>query len=236
MPRWLERSLVSILVSLGAFALLLAVRPQWFHVRDAWNPFAPLHVEEPLNFLTRAKLWRVMQNDELCRSVLAGSDLRYEAIADHETGPGCGFHNAVLVERGRVAIGEPLSLSCKSAVSLALWERHVLQPAALATFGEPLAAIEHFGSYACRNVYGRKTGRRSLHATADAIDVAGFVLASGRRIRIVNDWAGNGADAQFLREAHGGACRVFDAVLGPEHDHAHRDHFHLDRGAYRYCR
>jgi len=33
-----------------------------------------------------------------------------------------------------------------------------------------------------------------------------------------------------------GACRFFDVVLGPDYNDAHRDHFHLDMGAYRACR
>jgi hypothetical protein len=37
-----------------------------------------------------------------------------------------------------------------------------------------------------------------------------------------------GAEAQFLRRLHKGACDVFGTVLGPEANAAHRDHFHLD--------
>ena len=230
------RILLAIASFLGFSALLVLVWPSWFHDRDAWNPFAPLRVEEPFNFLTRVKLWRLDLDDDLCREVLARTSLRYEPIADEDTGPGCGFRNAVRIERTSLGVGEPFALSCRAAVALALWERHVLQRAAKTHFGEPVAAIEHFGSYACRNVYGRQNGRRSLHATADALDVAGFVLASGRRSRIVNHWTGEGAEARFLHDAHDGACRVFDAVLGPDHNRAHRDHFHLDRGSYRVCR
>jgi hypothetical protein len=32
----------------------------------------------------------------------------------------------------------------------------------------------------------------------------------------------------FLRGAHKTACTVFDTVLGPEANNAHRNHFHLD--------
>ena len=234
--RYVQRQILpTIFLLLCALALTVAVCPRCFHVPEERNPFAPLRVEAPLNLLTRAKLWRVAWNDELCRSVLQSAGLRYEAIEDHETGVGCGFHNAVTIERMTQAGAEPFSLSCRSAVALALWERHVLQPAARAYFGEPVATLEHFGSYSCRNVYGRQSGRRSLHATADAIDVAGFVLASGHRIRIVNDWSGDDRESRFLHDLHDGACRVFDAVLGPEHNEAHRDHFHLDRGSYRVC-
>jgi hypothetical protein len=64
--------------------------------------------------------------------------------------------------------------------------------------------------------------------------VAGFVLANGERIRVVNDW--NNSHGAFLREVRDGACQFFDGVLSPDYNAAHRDHFHLDRGPYRICR
>jgi hypothetical protein len=135
-----------------------------------------------------------------------------------------------------VSIGTPFTLSCRSAVALAMWERHVLQPQALAHFGVRVERMRHYGSYACRNIRGRDDGRRSQHATADALDIAGFGLANRREIRVVSDWSGDGDAARFLRDVHSGACRFFDAVLGPDYNAAHRDHLHFDRGAYRACR
>ena len=73
-------------------------------------------------------------------------------------------------------------------------------------------------------------------ATAEAFDVAGFVLADGRRIRVLGDWNEDSAAARFLHDVRDGACRFFDGVLSPDHNAAHRDHLHLDRGTYRYCR
>ena len=128
------------------------------------------------------------------------------------------------------------SLSCRAAVSLALWERHVLAPAAQKYFGQNVATLEHFGSYSCRNVYGRANATRSQHATAEALDVAGFVLEDGQRIRVLKDWEEGGEKAAFLKEIRTGACRFFDAVLSPDYNGAHRDHFHFDRGPYRACR
>jgi hypothetical protein len=43
-----------------------------------------------------------------------------------------------------------------------------------------------------------------------------------------DEGAAKGAEAQFLRRLHKGACDVFGTVLGPEANAAHRDHFHLD--------
>lgn len=79
------------------------------------------------------------------------------------------------------------------------------------------------------------TGRRSRHATARALDVRAFRLVDGRRIPVTG-WDGSGAAARFLRAARDSACDWFGAVLGPEHDAAHRDHFHLESGFWRRCR
>ena len=205
-------------------------------IPDEWNPWAPLKLEEPLTWLTRFKLARLSKDGGLCLSVLAQAKMRYEPVPDRETGPGCGYHNAVRVEATSANIGEPFTLSCRSAVALAMWEHHVVQPAARAYFSAPVTRLEHFGSYACRNIYGRKDAPLSRHATADALDIAAFVLESGRRIRVERDWGSDDPDGQFLRDLRNGACRVFDSVLGPEYNAAHRNHFHLDRGGFRVCR
>jgi hypothetical protein len=213
-----------------------AVYSGWLEIPDRWNPWAPLAIKEPLHWLTRLKLSRLSKDAGLCLAVLEQANMRYAPVADQETGPGCGFTNAVRVEAMNAAVGEAFTLSCRSAVALALWEHHFVQPAARTRFGERVARLEHAGTYSCRNIYGRKDAPLSRHATADAIDVVGFTLEKGRRIRVERDWASGDADGLFLREVRDGACRVFDSVLGPEYNAAHRDHFHLDRGGWRACR
>ena len=219
------------LAALAAALVLAGVVP----VPARWNPWAPLDLADDPNLLTRFKLERLGSDAAGCLAVLAQAPMRFAALPDRETGHGCAFRNAVMIEATSVAV-QPFPLSCRSAVALALWERHVMHPAALESFGVPVTRIEHVGSYACRNVYGRDDGRRSQHATADALDVAGFVLQDGRRVRVRDGWNGDAEEAAFLREVHAGACRVFDAVLGPDYNAAHHDHLHLDRGSYRVCR
>ena len=230
------RLFVGLLVLSAAAALGYALYSGRIAVPDEWNPWATLKLEDPLNWLTGYKLARLSDEPRLCLSILEQAKMRYAPVPDRETGPGCGYHNAVRVEATSVRVGEPFTLSCRSAAALALWEHHVLMPAAVRHFDERVTRIEHFGSYACRNVYGRKDAPLSRHATADALDVAGFVLQSGRRIRVAREWGSEDADGKFLRDVHHGACRVFDAVLGPDYNAAHRDHFHFDRGGYRVCR
>jgi hypothetical protein len=202
---------------------------------DAWNPWAPLRLEDNPNWLTRHKLQRASAERDTCRSVLEQAGWTYAAIEDETTAPGCGYRNAVRIERMQSDVGAAFTVSCRTALSLALWERHVLQPAAFHHFDAPVEKLEHFGSYACRSVYGRPNARMSNHATADALDVAGFVI-DDNRIRIVSAWHKEDDEGAFVREIHKGACAFFDSVLGPDYNDAHRDHFHLDRGAFRVCK
>ena len=202
----------------------------------AWNPLEPLDVSARPNFLTRYKLSRLTTDPDMCQAVLSRTTMEFTTVPDETTGESCGFRNAVRVTRTPSAVGSPFALSCRTAVSVAMWERHSLQPAAEAHFGSKVERIEHFGSYACRNVYGRPAATRSRHATAEAWDVAGFVLADGRRIRVVRDWNKDDPNAAFLRDVRNGACRFFDAVLSPDYNAAHADHLHLDRGPSGICR
>ncbi|HEY0178523.1 MAG TPA: extensin family protein [Dokdonella sp.] len=224
--------------SVAAVVLAAALVPAGqLRVPPRWNPWAPLDVAEPPNLLTRFKLARLERDAGACLDVLRTTPMRFRVVPDRDTGPGCGFHGAVSISSAEVPLaGGSVTLTCPLAVSLALWERHVVEPAAQRRFGVGVARIEHFGSYACRNLYGREAGARSEHATANALDVAGFALADGRRVLVARDWHGDAAAAGFLHDVDADACRYFDAVLGPDYNAAHRDHLHLDRGPYRVCR
>lgn len=205
-------------------------------VPPEWSPWVPLDVRARPNWLTRYKLSRLSADAELCARVLADTHIDYRPLPDEVTGAACGLFDAVTVERTAADVDRPFSLTCRAAVSLALWETHVVIPAAERHLASSVERVEHFGSYACRNVYGRPNATRSRHATAEAFDVAGFVLADGRRIRVLGDWGEGSAAAHFLQDVRNGACRFFDGVLSPDANAAHRDHLHLDRGPYRYCR
>lgn len=205
-------------------------------VLESWNPWSPLDVQAPLDMWTRLKLARIDHDVAACKAALATAKITFQPIADRATGDGCGFESAVRITATTANVGPSFALSCRSAVGLAMWETHALQPTAERLFGAKVARIEHFGSYSCRNIYGRDSGPRSRHATADALDVSGFVLADGQRISVLKDWPGEPKQATFLRDIHRSACRYFGSVLGPDYNAAHRNHFHLDRGGYGICR
>lgn len=202
-----------------------------------WLPWQPLTIDEPAGLFTRLKMARLGQDHELCQRILAAAGFRQTRVDDRVTGPGCGFTNAVTITRlADTELSAPFTLSCPAAVALAMWERQVLQPASRQYLGTAAARLEHFGSYACRNLYNRPSGRRSSHATADAIDIAGFVGSDGRRVRVLADWEQSGAEGEFLNALRDGACRFFPTVLGPEYNAAHRDHFHFEAGGFSVCR
>jgi hypothetical protein len=229
------RYLLAILLFAAGIAIW-AVHSGRIVVPPHWNPWAALDVAEPPNWLTRYKLDRTAADPALCGAALVGSTLKHTPVPDNDTGDGCGWEDAVRVDDARFT--PAFTLTCGAALSLTMWERHALQPAAQTHFGQPVARVEHFGSYAWRNVRGaRGEGeRRSQHASANAFDVAGFRLRDGRQISLVNHWEGEGPEAAFLRDVRDGACRFFKGTLGPDYNAAHRDHFHLDQGPYRICR
>lgn len=231
MRRW--RRIVFLLIPTVALVLLW---PGSIRIPDRWNPWAPIDLTQPPGFLTTYKLKRLKTDPVACRSVLATSDFRYTPVPDRAFGQGCMFQNVVQVSRSDVAYSSGFSMTCPLAVALALFERHALQPTAESVFAQPVVAIEHLGTFACRNVNNAEGGRRSQHASANAIDIAGFRLRDGQRIRVAADWTDKGKKGRFLRHLQSASCRIFSAALGPEYNAAHHDHFHFDLGRSGICR
>jgi hypothetical protein len=113
--------------------------------------------------------------------------------------------------------------------------------------GSRVTGLEHYGTNNCRRIGGGRDGNWSEHATGNAIDIAAFKLADGRRIVVRRDWAQPEADgvadseAMFLRQVRDAACQEFATVLSPDYNAAHADHLHLDQAprgaaAWSFCR
>jgi hypothetical protein len=222
------------LADLGVAALLL-----WLAM-DAWAPsqdlpWKPLSLAAPPGLATPLQLARAAADPMLCRKALTTGDVAFVDAPSRVKGF-CSTENTLRLQAGatRLSPAGPL-LACPEALAYALWVRHTVQPAARAELGASVAAVEHYGSYACRNVYGRAAGRPSEHARAKALDVSGFRLADGRRITVAADTRRSDARGRFVAEVRQGACRWFHGVLGPGYNAAHRDHLHLDVGPYRIC-
>ncbi len=76
----------------------------------------------------------------------------------------------------------------------------------------------------------------SEHALANAVDVAGFDLADGRRVMVETGWRSDDARVrEFLQVIHTSACRRFQTVLSPDYNAAHHNHLHLDMGRGPFC-
>ena len=223
-----------LLAVLGA-AALYGWKQGW-RLPDEWNPWAPLDVRSPPNLLTSWKLGRLRDDPQRCAEALATSGLRYTVQADSPASATCPLSNVVRVQDAPVRLSSSFLATCPVAVAFALFERHGLQPAAQRVFGQPVVQVDHLGSYACRNMYNRAEGRRSQHASANALDIAGFRLKDGQRIELQKDWNGEGPKAQFLRQVRESACESFNTVLGPDYNAAHHNHFHLDMGGWQICR
>jgi len=225
-----------LLLCLALVGLALYAWRQGWHLPDSWNPWAALDVREPPNLLTAYKLGRLQDNPQLCAQALATSGLRYRQQADSRPDAPCPLENVLRIEGSSVRLSSSFLASCPLAVAYALFERHAVQPAAQRAFSQAVVQVDHLGSYACRTMYNRKNGRLSQHASANALDIAGFRLADGQRIQLLKDWPGEGAKARFLRDVHASACDSFNTVLGPDYNAAHRNHFHLDMGFWQICR
>lgn len=228
------------LTAAGALALAVMAGLMWagiIVVPGHLNPLAPLRVADEVGLLTRFKLSRLERNAPECLVALADAPVAYKPVSDRDMGEGCGFSNAVEVTRSSVAFSRSFTATCPLAVAWALFETHVLHEAARRHLGQDVVRVAHLGTYSCRNINHREAGRRSEHATANAIDISGFVLADGQQISLEKDWeGGDPRRTAFLRAVRDGACRFFDVVLSPDYNEAHRDHFHLDMGRYRACR
>ncbi len=227
--------LMSALLLLAG-ALVLGVWRGWVPLPDDWNPWAPLDVRASPNLLTRFKLGRLQDDPALCDHVLKTSGLRVSHQADTPANSACPLRNVLRVQGADVGLSSSFLASCPLAVAFALFERHSLQPAAQAVFGQAVTRVDHLGSFACRNIYNRAEGQLSQHASANALDIAGFRLADGRTISVLKDWPGQGDSARFLRQVRDGACDDFNGVLSPDYNAAHRNHFHLDMGRWWVCR
>lgn len=206
-------------------------------------PWTELDLAQPVGMFTRMKLNGLGDDFGQCQGLLTRAGVEYSALDPVTRDDACGYDNAVRLEDGGARsidyAPSGLGVACPVAASLALWEWQVVQPAAQRHFGTAVARIDHFGSYSCRRLYGRDEGAWSEHATANAFDVAGFVLEDGRRIRLLGDWDGDADEAAFLREVRDGACDLFTTVLSPDYNAAHADHFHFDharRGMGGVCR
>ena len=231
MAAWETISTFGRLAALGALAGLTACADHSIvHKRPVSSASRP----------ARLPVMPSSQSFRMCTARLDAAQVRYSPLPNEDKGGGCAIIDTIRL----LDIGTPTAnlgaMTCPLASTFAGWVRYAVRPAARLYLGSEVVRIDTFGTYACRDVRGSGgtvAGKRSEHARANAVDIAAFVLADGRRISLLNDWNMSGPTSQFLRRIRESACKRFPTVLSPDYNAAHRDHFHFDMGGKGgYCR
>jgi hypothetical protein len=110
---------------------------------SAWNPVTPLNVQDGLTPLTKWKLNRALEDPQACLAALeTGASLH--VLEDHEDSAQCHIRPQVLLSQVGGASLKPLNTRCQTALRLAMWERHGIQPAAMRHLGEPVTTAVPF--------------------------------------------------------------------------------------------
>jgi hypothetical protein len=204
-----------------------------FEIPNEYDPFAVPDLTAEPNILTPFKMKLLDADVQNCRIAFARVGKPVTIEPARSEGSECVKQDTIKLTNLSVAKLRTEETRCAIAARLYMWEHNVVQPAAQKYFSEPVAEILHFGSYSCRNMRGSSS--ISEHATANAFDVSGFRLKSGRLISIKQQWQGSSPDARFLRDLRRGACDYFNLVLSPDYNADHADHFHVDMGWWRGC-
>ena len=183
------------------------------------------------SFVVRYEPWR----EEEERACLASGLVRETPFVTVRSSlggsPACGalrpFRVAAAVGGGLV-FEPPALVRCPMVHALEFWAERVVLPAARRHLRARVVGIKVLSSYSCRPMNSVDGGLLSEHGHANAVDVSGFVLEDGSVVTVGAGWGGSLPERYFLRAVHRGSCNVFTTVLGPDYDHLHHDHFHLD--------
>jgi hypothetical protein len=129
---------------------------------------------------------------------------------------------------GPVAVTPTATLACPIVSALDRWLADSVQPSAMRWFGARVVEIKQISAYSCRGMNGSSRAHISEHAFGNALDIAAFTLADGRRITVKDGWKGMPEEQGFLRDVQGAACQQFNTVLAPGSNVYHYDHIHVD--------
>ncbi len=226
---------LALLVLVGLIGTAAAIQQSWLRVPSSLAPWGAVALDRQPGWLARLQVNSLAADAPACFAALDRAGLAYRAVPRRALQDGCGLVDAVHPLQPRIAYSSPFDASCGLVAALS-WYQLRLQDLAARQLGSTIAGIDHLGTYACRNINGTTRGRRSQHATGNAIDIAGFRLADGRTISILHDWGTPTAEGRFLLAARDEACGLFNVVLSPDYNRLHANHFHLDLGRFHICR
>jgi hypothetical protein len=152
----------------------------------------------------------------------------YSAPAQNELPPLGPSRGNPVASVGPVAVKPTATLACPIVSVLDRWLADSVQPAAQRWFGARVVEIKQISAYSCRGMNGNPNAHISEHAFGNALDIAAFTLADGRRITVKDGWHGMPEEQGFLRDVQGAACQQFNTVLAPGSNAYHYDHIHVD--------
>jgi len=116
---------LALLLAAGGY--LLGLQQQWWSVPREWNPFAPLHLADPVTPLTRWKLQRLGDDPEACLAALktapAGT-LDYQPLADYTPVANCPLSNVVRLRSTTLQLSSSFVARCPLIAGWALYEQH----------------------------------------------------------------------------------------------------------------
>ncbi len=214
-------------------ATVIAARIGLIDLPHKYDPFALPDLDETPHWLTPTQLKLIDLEPENCRIALGRTGFNATFKPAKGIGTDCEQASTVTLSSLSRARLKPEETRCNIAARMYMWEKHIIQPEALRALGEPVAEILHFGSYSCRKIAG--SSWMSEHAKANAFDISGFKLKSGKQISVLRDWNASSRESRFLRAVRDGACDYFNLTLSPNYNAAHKDHFHVDMGWARGC-
>ena len=222
---WLTMMILSVACGVG-----------YRYLPSYYNPLAPLELSDPPNWLTQFKLKRL--TPVRCQTLLQQANeqklITSQSVAD--SAGECPLTDVVRVrDFGVVKLSSSFLASCPLALRSALYVGQQAAPLTERLMMSQLTRIEHLGSYACRNIYHRPDARRSEHASAQALDISGFILADGRHVTILRGWKQE-ESAMWLRALLSASCQYYGNGLGPDYNAAHANHFHLGIRGFGLCR
>lgn len=153
-------------------------------------------------FWTQAELTAGLRE---CLRLLAPVAADIELVEPMKKGA-CGS-SAPLELRGlgkdrKVTFRPAPTMNCRLAAGVSRWVEEVLQPAAREELGSHVKQIVGASSYSCRNIYNNPKLSLSEHATGNAIDIVGFVIADGRTIKVLNHWGPTKRDIAKAKKKH----------------------------------
>ena len=129
---------------------------------------------------------------------------------------------------GQVSMKPAATLACPIVSALDRWLSDSVQPASMRWFGVRVVEIKQISAYSCRGMNGNPHAHISEHAFGNALDIAAFTLADGRRVTVKSGWRGMPEEQGFLRDVQAAACQQFNTVLAPGSNSHHEDHIHVD--------